>query len=72
MSDPTQAIDEEPDVGTSYTLTADGWEVADYQEPGRDWTLREDGSYESPDGLTRTWARSEPAEWSDATRPPEG
>ncbi|HEX8939230.1 MAG TPA: hypothetical protein VF763_03620 [Candidatus Limnocylindrales bacterium] len=74
MTEPTPSLtglDEEPDLGTSYVLTADGWEPADYQEPARDWRLLEDGSYESPDGLTRTFARSEPVQWADAERPPE-
>lgn len=55
--------DPEPDEdepGTTFVLTADGWEAAGYIEPGDDWTLREDGSFESPDGTMRTWAPADP------------
>jgi hypothetical protein len=46
---------DELEPGTSFVLTAEGWERVEYQEPGPDWRLRSDGSYESPDGLTVTW-----------------
>ncbi len=74
MTDLTASLEmpDEPDLGASFVLTPDGWEPGEYMEPGDDWRLLEDGSYESPDGLTRTWARSEPVEWSDAERPAEG
>lgn len=41
--------------GQSVVLTPDGWEAAEYLEPGDDWTAQEDGSFVSPDGLIRTW-----------------
>ncbi len=46
---------DELEPGTSFVLTAEGWERVEYQEPGPDWRLRSDGSFESPDGLTVTW-----------------
>ncbi len=58
---------ENPVAPASFALTEGGWEEIDYIEPGADWRITEDGSYESPDGLTRTRPISEPAEWSDAT-----
>ena len=42
-------------LGTSAVLTADGWEEADYVEPGDDWRVLADGSYLSPDGTVRSW-----------------
>ncbi len=72
MTEPTASLtglDDETDLGTSYAMTRDGWEPADYLEPAADWRLLEDGAYESPDGMTRTFAHSEPVEWSDAERP---
>lgn len=74
MTDQLSPLDpnEEPDLGTSFTLTRDGWEATDFVEPGTDWRLTEDGAYESPDGTTRTWAPAEPTgDWTFATRPSE-
>ena len=58
-----QAIDpreEMPEPGESFGLTAEGWQRVDYTEPGDDWRLTDDGSYESPDGLVRTWPLDPP------------
>lgn len=41
--------------GTTRVLTDDGWEAADYMDPGDDWSLMPDGSWLSPDGMTRSW-----------------
>ncbi|HEX9634985.1 MAG TPA: hypothetical protein VGB34_05805 [Candidatus Limnocylindria bacterium] len=41
--------------GTTVVLSAEGWEEADYAEPGDDWRLLGDGSYLSPDGTIRSW-----------------
>lgn len=41
--------------GTSVFLTGEGWEEADYVEPGDDWQLLSDGSFQSPDGNIRSW-----------------
>ncbi len=67
MSDARTPAFEPDDAGlpASFALTEAGWEEVDYVEPGSDWRITEDGSYESPDGLTRTRPVSEPAEWSD-------
>lgn len=47
--------------GSTFTLhDGGGWEASDYLAPEDDWTLLPDGSYESPDGLTRTWLLAEP------------
>lgn len=57
---------DEPDLGATYVLTPDGWELSDYLAPGAGWRVTPDGAYESPDGQTRTWARADPTgEWSD-------
>ncbi len=52
--------DDTPEPGDSFTLTAEGWQRVDYAEPGDDWRLIGDGSWESPDGLTRTWPLDAP------------
>ena len=52
--------DDAPEPGDSFTLSAEGWQRVDYMEPGDDWVLTSDGSYESPDGLTRTWPLDAP------------
>ncbi len=57
--------DDEPDLPATYQLSDNGWEEVDYVEPGTDWTVTDDGAYESPDGRTRTRPVSEPVEWSD-------
>lgn len=41
--------------GSTYVLTADGWEVSSYVDPGDGWSLLSDGSWLSPDGTVRTW-----------------
>ena len=53
--------DDAPEPGDSFTLTAEGWQRVDYAEPGDDWRLVVDGSWESPDGLTRTWPLDAPS-----------
>jgi hypothetical protein len=54
----------DPEPGVTRVLTAEGWEAVDFVDPGDDWRLLEDGSWASPDGLTRSWplAGPEPAE----------
>lgn len=55
---------EEEEPGSSFILTAEGWELTGYIEPGGDWTVRDDGSFESPDGTMRTltsWTPADPA-----------
>jgi len=56
-----EAEREEEEPGTTFVLTAEGWEAADYVEPGDDWVVRADGSFESPDGTMRTWTPADPA-----------
>ena len=53
--------------GTTLVLTDEGWEQADYIDPEGDWIPLDDGSYQSPDGRTRSWplAGSEPP-WTGA------
>jgi hypothetical protein len=48
-------FDEAGDPGTTATLTEEGWQVVDYEEPGDEWRLLQDGSWEAPDGLTRSF-----------------
>jgi hypothetical protein len=48
------------DAGSTFALGADGWEASDYLEPAGDWTSQPDGSYLSPDGLTRSWPPARP------------
>jgi hypothetical protein len=48
-------FEEAGDPGTTAVLTEEGWQVTDYEEPGQDWRLLQDGSWESPDGLTRSF-----------------
>lgn len=54
----------DPDPGVTRVLTAEGWEEANYIDPDDDWRHLRDGSWASPDGLTRSWplAGPEPAE----------
>jgi len=55
--------EEETDVGaagSTFALGMDGWEASDYTDPDDDWDLLPDGSYQSPDGLTRTWPPAGP------------
>ena len=53
-----EAMDQEP--GTTRVLTDSGWEHADYVDPAADWHLLGDGSWESPDGQTRSWPLTGP------------
>jgi hypothetical protein len=53
--------DELPPPGSTAVLTDEGWQVVDYQDPADDWRLLPDGSYEAPDGRTRTWPHDNPA-----------
>jgi hypothetical protein len=46
--------------GTTAVLTEEGWQATDYEEPGTDWRLLPDGSWESPDGLTRSFPLDAP------------
>lgn len=48
--------------GATVALTTEGWEDADYVEPGDDWHLLADGSYLSPDGTLRSWPLAAPTE----------
>lgn len=48
--------------GTSVILIGEGWEDADYVEPGDDWHVLSDGSYLSPDGTIRSWPLFGPTE----------
>jgi hypothetical protein len=50
--------DQEP--GATFALGGEGWESADYVDPGDDWSLLSDGSYLSPDGTVRTWPAAGP------------
>lgn len=52
---------DEEQPGTTFVLTPQGWEASEYAEPGDDWIMREDGSFESPDGMMRTWMSAEQA-----------
>jgi hypothetical protein len=61
MVDAADPQREDEDPGSTFVLTADGWEVAEYVAPEDDWVLRDDGSFESPDGTTRTWTPADPA-----------
>lgn len=49
-------------LGTSVVLTGEGWEEADYVEPGDDWHVLADGSYLSPDRTIRSWPLAGPTE----------
>lgn len=51
----TPEEDEDEVGGATRVLTDLGWEASDYLDPGDDWARQSDGSYVSPDGLTRTW-----------------
>ncbi|HYM85065.1 MAG TPA: hypothetical protein VEY67_13040 [Candidatus Dormibacteraeota bacterium] len=53
--------DDLPEPGDSFALTPEGWQRVDYAEPGEGWRLAPDGSWESPDGQTRTWPLDTPA-----------
>jgi hypothetical protein len=57
MVEPIEIVEfeEAAEAGTTAVLTEEGWQVTDYEEPGRDWRLLGDGSWESPDRLTRSF-----------------
>lgn len=55
-----EAQREDEERGTTLVLTPEGWEASEYVEPGDDWVVRDDGSYESPEGTTRTWTPADP------------
>jgi hypothetical protein len=46
---------EEPALGSTAVLTAEGWETSDYVPPGVDWSELYDGSFLAPDGTLRSW-----------------
>ena len=56
------ALLEEDLAGTTSVLTGEGWETALYVAPGDDWIPQSDGSYASPDGMTRSWPPGTPLE----------
>ena len=47
--------EDEPNEGSTFALTPEGWQPVDYVEPERDWDVLPDGSFGSPDGSLRTW-----------------
>jgi hypothetical protein len=51
---------DDQEAGSTFALGGEGWEAADYVDPGDDWTLLSDGSYLSPDGTVRTWPAAGP------------
>jgi hypothetical protein len=58
-----QVIDpreEPPEPGESFALTTEGWQRVPYAAPEGDWRPMEDGAYESPDGLLRSWPADPP------------
>ena len=64
MAEGSAPEQEEEEPGSSFILTAEGWELTDYTEPAGDWIVREDGSFETPDGTMRTltpWTPADPA-----------
>jgi hypothetical protein len=60
-----EATDLEP--GVTRVLTEDGWEETIFVDPDEDWHPREDGSWESPDGHTRSWPLGGPEAVDPAT-----
>jgi len=62
MVESTDTVEfEEPgEPGTTSVLTEEGWQLTRYEEPGDDWRLLRDGSWESPDGLTRSFPLDTP------------
>jgi hypothetical protein len=62
MVELTGMVDNDEAAATSSTavLTEEGWQVTDYEEPGQDWRLLGDGSWESPDGRTRSFVVDAP------------
>lgn len=57
--DPEDEI-EMQDAGSTFALGREGLEASDYVDPEDDWSLLPDGSFLSPDGLTRTWPAAGP------------
>jgi hypothetical protein len=57
MVDPADVLelDEQGEPGTTTFLTEEGWQAVPYEEPGEGWRMLPDGSWESPDGHTRTF-----------------
>jgi hypothetical protein len=53
-------FDETAEPGTTAVLTEEGWQVTDYEAPAAGWQLLSDGSWESPDGLTRSFPNDAP------------
>ena len=62
MAEGSAPEQEEEEPGSSFVLTAEGWELTGYVEPAGDWIVREDGSFESPDGTMRSWTSWTPAD----------
>jgi hypothetical protein len=62
MLNPTDMLEfeEAGEPGTTATLTNEGWQAVTYEEPADDWRLLADGSWESPDGLTRSYPLDAP------------
>jgi hypothetical protein len=56
-----QDAEEEAPDGTTFSLTAEGWQSVDFVEPDALWRVLADGSFESPDGVLRTWLPEDPA-----------
>jgi hypothetical protein len=50
-----EAAEAPAEAGSTAVLTEEGWQVTDYEEPGPDWRLLGDGSWESPDRHTRSF-----------------
>jgi hypothetical protein len=53
--------EEETLDGTTFGLTAEGWQSVEFVEPDASWRALADGTFESPDGVLRTWLPEDPA-----------
>lgn len=53
-------LEEPGEPGTTTLLTEEGWQAVPYEEPGDGWRLLPDGSWESPDRLTRSFPLDTP------------